>query len=134
LRLVLDTNVLIAAFVARGMCHELLEYCQRRHDLVSSAILLDEFEDKLTGKFKVPAAEASEARSLIEAHSQLVAPDALEAPVCRDPDDDWVLATALAGACACVVTGDNNLLVIEQFRGMLILPPAAFWSYEAGPS
>ena len=47
MRIVLDTNVLIAAFVSRGVCHELLEHCERQHQLISSGFILREFEDKL---------------------------------------------------------------------------------------
>jgi predicted nucleic acid-binding protein len=64
-RLVLDTNVLIAAFVSRGMCHDLLEHCQREHELITSEVLLREFEGNLLNKFKVPPAAAREATALL---------------------------------------------------------------------
>ena len=53
MRVLLDTNVLIAAFIAHGFCHELLEHCARQHTLVTSDFVLGEFRDKLTDKFKV---------------------------------------------------------------------------------
>ena len=131
MRLVLDTNVLIAAFIAKGVCHDLLEHCQRHHDLVTSDFILNEFEDKLLKKFKVPKAEADEARTLLTSHMQQVSPEPLSEPICRDPDDDWILATALAGECTCIVTGDKDLLVLEKFREIDIILPSAFWRYEA---
>jgi uncharacterized protein len=42
-RILLDTNVLIAAFVSRGACSALLEHCSEVHDLVTSVGLLEEF-------------------------------------------------------------------------------------------
>ncbi|HVS00244.1 MAG TPA: putative toxin-antitoxin system toxin component, PIN family [Thermoanaerobaculia bacterium] len=131
MRLVLDTNVLIAAFVARGTCHELLEHCERHHHLIGSEHILQEFEDKLLTKFKVPPPRAAETVALLRSRLEIFEPAALSDPVCRDSDDDWILATALAGGCACIVTGDGDLLVLEEYKGIRILAPAAFWSYES---
>lgn len=131
MRLVLDTNVLIAAYVARGICHDLLEHCKREHDLVTSGFVLDELENKLIVKLKVPEADAREARALAQSGMEVISPPALDAQVCRDPDDDWVLATAVAGRCRCFVTGDRDLRVLKEFRGIGILTPAEFWRYQA---
>jgi uncharacterized protein len=130
-RLVLDTNVLIAAFVSRGVCHELLEHCQREHELITSEVILGEFESSLLTKFKVPPAAAREAAALLASRMQSVTPKALDAPICRDPDDDWVLATALVGRCECIITGDKDLLTLKQFQNIAILAPSEFWGYEA---
>jgi hypothetical protein len=48
-RVVLDTNGLFDVFVAQGTCHDLPEHGQREHQLVTSAFILQETEDKLTG-------------------------------------------------------------------------------------
>jgi putative PIN family toxin of toxin-antitoxin system len=130
-RLVFDTNVLIAAFVSRGVCSELLEHCRRSHQVVSSEFILREFEDKLLGKFKVPNFKAAAATALIRSSAEVVAPARLSVPICRDPDDDWVLATARTGNCSCIVTGDKDLLVLDPFMGIRILAPGSFWAYEA---
>jgi predicted nucleic acid-binding protein len=63
---------------------------------------------------------------------KLVTPEKLEMAVCRDPDDDAILATAVAGNADCIVTGDQDLLVLESFRNIRILRPAQFAPYEAG--
>jgi putative PIN family toxin of toxin-antitoxin system len=129
-RVLLDTNVLVAAFIARGTCHDLLEHCERAHQPVTSEFILAEFEAKLTGKFKIPAQRARAAAELVRAHAEVVTARALPAPVCRDPDDDWVLASAVAGACASLVTGDKDLLSLGSYQGIPILSPGAFWSFE----
>jgi putative PIN family toxin of toxin-antitoxin system len=130
-RLVLDTNVLLAAFLSRGVCHDLLEHCEREHQGITSEFILREFQDKLLEKFRVPPAKASAAVALLEAHMERITPAALAAPVCRDPDDDWVLATAVEGACTCIVTGDKDLLVLEDYKGIRILSPSDFWDFES---
>jgi predicted nucleic acid-binding protein len=60
-----------------------------------------------------------------------VVPGALDPPVCRDHDDDLVLATALAGECAAILTGDQDLLILDPFRGIRMLAPSAFWKWES---
>jgi predicted nucleic acid-binding protein len=54
------------------------------------------------------------------------------AGVCRDHDDELVLATALDAHSACVLSEDADLLDLVPFRGVRILKPAAFWRFEAG--
>jgi putative PIN family toxin of toxin-antitoxin system len=129
-RVLLDTNVLIAAFVARGTCSELLEYCVRNHTLVTSKPLLRELAETLAGKFGYTGQETREVVSLLQNRLEVVEPALLNPPVCRDPDDDVVLGSALAGACDCIVTGDKDLLVLERFREIPILMPAEFWRHE----
>ena len=58
-------------------------------------------------------------------------PDTLDPPACRDRDDDVVLATALAGECAAIITGDQDLLILDPFRGIRVLAPSAFWKWES---
>lgn len=131
MRVLLDTNVLIAAFVARGVCADLLEYCVIQHRLVTSRSILDEFEEKLVSKFGASRAEARQAQDLLAEQMELVKTGPLDEPVCRDPDDDVVLATAWAGQCGCLVTGDKDLPEIKIFHGIPILSPRGFWGWEA---
>ena len=51
----------------------------------------------------------------------LVTPVDLPAPICRDPDDDDVLAAALGGNADAIVSGDRDLLVLEQFGEIPII-------------
>lgn len=131
MRTVLDTNVLIAAFIARGVCNELLEYCALNHDIVSSSFILDEFRSKLVDKFGFNEKEVASTLRLLETRCELVTPHDLPSPICRDPDDDAVIGTALAGACTCIVTGDKDLLDLEMVSGIKIIQPSQFWEFEA---
>ena len=127
----LDTNVLVAALVARGTCSDLLEHCVRHHVLISSRPLLDELRDVLTRKFRERAADVRATVRLFEETFMLVTPVPLEAPACRDTDDDVVLATALVGESAAIVSGDQDLLVLDPFRGIRVLTPSAFRKWES---
>lgn len=46
--------------------------------------------------------------------------------ICRDSKDDAVIATAVAGNAAYLVTGDDDLLILDSVGGVRILEPAAF--------
>lgn len=130
MRLVIDTNVLIAAFIARGASQQLLEHCVRHHTVVVSSLILDELREKLIVKFKYPVQMADEAVRLLESRMERIIPAPLAAPVCRDADDDNILAAALTGNCECIVTGDKDLLVLRQFNSINILNPADFLKGE----
>ncbi|HEX6040908.1 putative toxin-antitoxin system toxin component, PIN family [Longimicrobium sp.] len=130
MRILLDTNVLVAAFVSRGVCSVLLEHCSEAHHLVTSDGLLEEYREKLSGKFRMSAEAADERIAFLRSIIQLVPTEPLPAPVCRDPDDDLVLATAVAGECGCIITGDNDLLVLKQYAGIDIIAPGDFARYE----
>lgn len=131
MRLLLDTNVLIAALVARGTCSDLLEHCVRQHTIISSQPLLDELRDVLSRKFRQHPSDVRSAVRLFSETFVLVEPSPLEAPTCRHHDDDVVLATALAGECVAIVSGDQDLLVLDPFHGIRVLAPSAFWQWEA---
>jgi len=130
-KLLLDTNVLVAALLARGTCSDLLEHCLRHHVVIPSRPLLDELRDVLTRKFRQRVADVRAAVRLFEETFTLVTPVPLEAPACRDTDDDVVLATALVGESAAIGSGDQDLLVLDPFRGIRVLTPSAFWKWES---
>ena len=130
MRTVPDTNVLIASLISRGFCHELVEYCFLNHTLITSEFILDELKEKLVEKFKYSTETAEEAVALFRSRMQVVTPVTLSTPVSRDPDDDNILATAVAGNCECIITGDKDLLVLKKFEGIKILSPREFSDQE----
>lgn len=130
MRIVVDTNVLIAALISRGFCHELLEHCLLNHTMITSDFILDELREKLVEKFRYLPDTADEAVSLLSSRMQMVIPLALSAPASRDPDDDNILTTAVAGNCKCIIAGDSDLLVLKEFDSIKIFTPRGFFDYE----
>lgn len=126
MRVLCDTNVLIAALIARGVCHELIESCFVNHAVVVSDFILSELKEKLVEKFKYSLETAEAAAALFRSRMEVVTPDSLSTPISRDPDDDNILAAALAGNCECIITGDKDLLVLKQFGDIKILSPRDF--------
>ena len=121
MRLVLDTNVLIAAFISHGVCNELLEHCVLNHKLVLSKFILGELKEKLTGKFKFTVRETNAVVQLVTSRSEVVPTSPLATTICRDPDGDTIIATAIAGQCACIITGDKDLLDLVTVNNIHIL-------------
>lgn len=131
MKIVLDTNVLIAALISRGVCSGLVEHCVQNHTIVASDFILNELAEKLIQKFHHSSEEAQEAIDLLRSQVEIVRPGPLESRVCRDPDDDMILATAITGAAECIVTGDNDLIVLSRYRNITILRPAEFAEFES---
>ena len=50
----------------------------------------------------------------------------LPQPISDDPDDDQVLACAISGAAQAIVSGDDDLLRLENYAGIAILTPFEF--------
>lgn len=125
MRVVLDTNVLVASIVADGLCRDLVRVRVCPHTIITSKPLLDELRRTLRVKFKADPDKLPLLSALHE-QAEIVAPALLGERVCRDKDDDVVLATALAGKAEIIVTGDDDLLVLKRFRGIRILSPRQF--------
>lgn len=77
MRVVLDSNVLIAAFATRGLCSEILEHCTREHQPVASPFILTEVRDKLVSKIGLAAPLAEDAVRLLASRFIVVEPPAL---------------------------------------------------------
>ena len=127
MKAVFDTNVLVAAFVTEGVCAKLLGRARRRQlDLVISPFILKEFENVLLKKLSASKEQTRTATKLISEAAQMVNPTSMVSGVCRDPDDDQILSCTLSAEADYLVTGDMDLLELEEFRGIRILTPGAF--------
>jgi predicted nucleic acid-binding protein len=51
----------------------------------------------------------------------------LENAVCRDKDDDEILALSQSIRADYIITGDKDLLVLKSFNSTLIVLPREFW-------
>jgi putative PIN family toxin of toxin-antitoxin system len=123
---------MIAAFISRGHSHELLEHLARHHDLFTSEFILDEFRRTLMVKFRMTPSSVESAVDLQLSRMEVVSPAPLSGVVEPDPDDDVIVATALAARADCLITGDQALLKLRAYEGVPIVLPSAFWELERG--
>lgn len=132
MKIVFDTNVWIASFIARGVCTDLVEHSVRNHTILTSDFILSEIQTVLKKKFKYSNAVIHRTIQFIESNSQVVIIEALEHQVCRDPDDDYILATGKNGNADCIISGDQDLIILKKFEQIPILSPKDFWAFEIG--
>jgi putative PIN family toxin of toxin-antitoxin system len=128
MKAVFDTNVLIAALLTEGICAKLLIRARRRDfDMILCDGILQEFKRVLKKKFAASPHEMSEALLILSAAAQdiLGQTDPI-VPICRDSDDDLILACARDAVADYVVTGDEDLLVLKDYEGISILNPREF--------
>ena len=97
-----DTNVIVAGLVAEGLCREVVEMHLPEHTAILSRALWNELVEKLRQKFDL-AIDDLPLPHLYRRHATWVEARPLDEPVCRYPDDDSVLATALAGEAEAIV-------------------------------
>ena len=128
MRALLDSSVLVAAFISRaGTCASLLEDILNDHEWVTSNFILEELSRKLRDKFKYPEGEIAEIREAAMIAAEFVTPEEIPGDACRDPNDLPILGTASAGRAEVIITGDKDLLALQAFRGIPILRPGEFW-------
>ena len=122
-----DTNVLIAAFVTDGLCARILRRARNgEFKLVLGIPVLEEFRRILKRKFMFSDEEISFFSSIIEEAATVFRSAGFVAGVCRDPDDDAVLACAAESGADYLVTGDKDLLVLGYYGKTKILTPREF--------
>jgi uncharacterized protein len=127
-RALLDTSVLVAAYISRaGMCANLLEDILYGHEWVTSDFILGELSRKLRDKFKYPEHKIAEIREAAMISAEFVTPEEIPSGACRDPNDLPILGTAVAGRADVIITGDKDLLALTPFRGIPIIRPGEFW-------
>ncbi len=117
---VFDTNVLIAAIITEGICSKLLHRARAgEFSLVSCPFIMMELRRTLSKKFRLSHDELFSAMEPIsEAIGQVIEHSLKVKDICRDADDDNIIACAVAAKAAYLVTGDSDLLEIKSYRAL----------------
>ncbi len=127
MKVVLDTNVIIAAFATRGLCVELFEVCLTRCEIILSEYILSEVAQKLITKIHLPQPIVQEILQFLREHTQIVESEMIEMPVLKDQKDLPIIGTAVIGNAQFLITGDKELLSLGKFKSVEILSPREFW-------
>jgi putative PIN family toxin of toxin-antitoxin system len=128
MKAVFDTNVLLAAFITEGICSKILVRGRKRQfHLILCPVILLGCERVLIKKFSITRNEARSILQIVsEAMHSVVSPSQSVQGICRDPDDDSILACALEAGADYLVTGDVDLLELKIFKGIRIVTPREF--------
>ncbi|MDP3895031.1 putative toxin-antitoxin system toxin component, PIN family [Nocardioides sp.] len=130
MRAVIDTNVLLSGLLWHGAPHALIEHVRAGTlAMVSSPALLAELAEVVSrAKFGKILARSNTPRERFLAEmrqlAEVILPPPLPQPVCRDPDDDHVLACALAAQADLIVSGDADLLNLREYQSIRIVTAA----------
>jgi len=133
MRVVLDTNVIVSAFLSpRGDPARVLQgFRQERFDLLVSPAILQEYAaalryDRVRKVHKLSDAQLESALEDLKAVAILITPAVTPAVVPADAEDDKFFACAVAGHADMIVSGDAHVQAVKQHQGILVLSPAAF--------
>ncbi|MBN1553807.1 MAG: putative toxin-antitoxin system toxin component, PIN family [Phycisphaerae bacterium] len=126
MRVVLDTNVLLAAFACGGVCRDVFKNCLLVHHVFLSEYILEEFQRKSALKFHMPEKDIQANLDFLRRHCQIIIPHAISPDACPDPDDLPILGTVRAAEAHCLITGDKALLNMETFQTHHIVSPRVF--------
>lgn len=132
MRAVVDTNILVRSVIKpQGSVGPVLQRLRRRdYVLLLSRATLDELVDvlhrpRLREKYGLSESTLRAVIRLIVLRSELVQPHQRIA-ICRDPKDDMFLEVAVAGQADVIVSGDDDLLILNPYAGIPIVSPSHF--------
>jgi putative PIN family toxin of toxin-antitoxin system len=125
-RVVLDTNLLVGSAYAEGSASRRIVDACLRGDVIAvlSPALKREYEHVLRRAVRVRGYDEALRRLLGEALS--VEPQSTPRVVPEDPEDDKLVAAALAAGADAIVTNDRHLLALDPHGALRILRPAEF--------
>lgn len=126
MKVVLDANVIVAAFATHGLCTAVVEVCLGAHEVCLSQALAKEVQTNLRRKIKLPAETVEAIGLLFRENASFHKPAKVPEEACRDPKDLHVLGLARAANADCIVTGDKDLLELTAFQNCPILTPRQF--------
>ncbi|MBI4699216.1 MAG: putative toxin-antitoxin system toxin component, PIN family [Nitrospirae bacterium] len=132
MRVVLDSNVINAAFAARGLCAEVFELCVVEHNIIISEHILSEVQEKLVDKIRLPQKIVQDIITYLREQSEILIPEKINIFICRYKDDLNIIGTALSGKAKFIITGDNDLLTLKRYKDVKIVTPRNFWLHLRG--
>ncbi len=126
MRVFVDTNVLISAFIASGVSSKLFDLLNEEHEIIVSPQVLSEFRRVTTDKFRADPSMIQDFLAEVLEHCEVVLPPYLTTVVVRDPDDIEILAAALKSKADYLVSGDKDLLDVINSPIHILSPRALY--------
>lgn len=126
MRVFLDTNVLVSAFISHGLSSEIFRIIIKEHYLVISDIVLEELDRILSIKLNMPSEHVKEIIDYLNSF-EIFKYSGEESPFeLRDKDDEKVLASAIKSKSDILITSDKDLLDVRDKLEIKILNPREF--------
>jgi len=130
-RFVFDTNAIISALLLKqSVSRRAFDKALDEGEILVSVETIDEL-NRVLGREDftryVTEEERLEFLAVLLREARLVEVK-VHVGACRDPQDDKFLELAVSGQADCIVSGDQDLLVLHPFRGIAIVTPRDFWA------
>lgn len=132
MRVYFDTNVVLAAFATRGLCADLFAHVLLEHELLVGEVVIRELRSKLRIKLKLSKSAIDEIEHLLRDQTVVKTPTEHLSLGISDPDDEWIVAEAMAGDADALVTGDAALHKLGKRAPLPIVPPRGLWDLLRG--
>jgi four helix bundle protein len=126
LRVFLDTNVLVSAFLGSGLCRDLLRTIADEHDLVVSSLVVEEYQRVLRDKFGASETDLNEALTMIQ-HAEVVSDASTPTTRGNEPTSDLIIVlTAREATVDVLVTGDRGMMAQALDFNVAAVNPRGF--------
>jgi len=126
-KVVIDTNVWVSGLIFGGLPENVIRlFLDQIVEVAISEELLTELKRIITHKFPYFVYRLRSLEAAISEDAEIVKLGDQTVNVCRDPDDNRVIETALIGNCAYIISGDKDLLELKSYQDIQIIKPAAF--------
>lgn len=139
MKVVLDTNIVVAAYLApMGPPARILAHWRSgAFDLLLSEPILREYErvlasPRIAALHGLSAEEIAEGMAGFRQYAVLVEPGGLLRVVADDPDDDKFFEAAIAGGATYLVSRDESVLAVKEYRGIRVVSPEVFMALLEG--
>jgi putative PIN family toxin of toxin-antitoxin system len=132
MKIVLDSNIIVAAYAGRGLCNSLFELCLDRHSIIISEFILSEVQRTLHNKLKMPLPNVQIIIDYLKEFCILSTYDKITDNICRDKNDNDIISLAVSNNVRYLITGDNDLLVLKKYNKIKIISPRDFWTLSKG--
>lgn len=126
MNIVFDTNVLVSAFLFGGTSGKAIEFCIENDEIYISPFIKEELTLILQTKFRLINSDIAVISEMLASGFSQVRPNTPIPIVCRDKDDNNILQLAESVHAHFIITGDNDLLILKQYKNTLIVSPAEF--------
>jgi uncharacterized protein len=126
-RAVLDTNIIVSSALGGALVLVLEKWDQGKFTVVVTSDILDEYFQVINRpKFKLKQETIDKITRYLYQFSEFVVPEEQIRVIEADQKDDKFLEAAVAGKVDFIVSGDNHLLDLKEFRNIPIISGREF--------
>lgn len=126
MKIVLDSNVIIAAFSDRGLCNSIFELCIEKYEILINSQIIEETSRIFRNKFKMPEENINAIVDYLKDSCEFSEHEHISERVSRDKDDG-IISLAIHNNAGYIITGDKDLLVLKEYKSISIVTPRKFW-------